>query len=129
MPKGDNLRGGKNGNNYALKDSKQPDPKAISEGKKKANQLVRTLKEFKVNEENTVGLIIDPTGANISVSRHAQVMHVLREKAIKGDVRAAEVYLKYTEATKTENREVDEHGKDKTASILVQMIKRGVKLT
>lgn len=129
MPKGDNFKYKQLGNNYALKGSKKADPKAISEGKKKANQLIRTLKEYKVDAENTTGLIIDPTGANISVSRHAQVMHVLREKAIKGDVRAAEVYLKYTEATKTENREVDEHGKDKTASILVQMIKRGVKLT
>ncbi len=127
MPKGDNFKGGKNGNNFALKGSKQPDPKAISEGKKNANLLISTLKQYKANAENTEYSETDANGNPIS--NHVQVLNALWEKAKKGDIKAAELYLKYTEATKTENRDVDEHGNDKNASILVQMIKRGVKLT
>jgi hypothetical protein len=124
------FEGKKLGNNLALETSKQPSPEAKSEGWAKRRALIKSVTDWKNHAENNgTETVIMEDGTEQPMSDHIIPLFNLNKEAKKGNLQAIKIYYDITEAKKTENREVDESGKDKTANILVQMIKRGVKLT
>lgn len=128
--KGSNLKGKKSGNNLALEGAKRATSEQLSNGWAKRRALIKAVTDWKNHAENTEStVIIMEDGSEQPISDHIVPLYELNKKAKKGNIQAIKAYYEITEVKKTENREVDENGKDKHSSILIQMIKRGVKLT
>lgn len=157
MPKGSHLKGQKVGNNFALSTSIQPTTEQKSNGWSKRRALIKVVtawKNYAENNESTVITLDD--GTEQPISDHIVPLYELHKEAKKGNLRAIKMYYDITESQKSEVRNVDENGntshpcivfsksedellkelmdptieltKSETDSILVKMIKRGVKL-
>lgn len=155
--RGANFKGKKLGNNLALETAIQPDPESKSNGWAKRRALIRAVKDWKSHaESNESQVVIMEDGSEQPISDHIVPLYKLNEEAKKGNLRAIKIYYDITESQKSEVRNVDENGnashpcivfsksedellkelmdptielsKSQTDSILVKMIKSGVKL-
>ena len=82
MPKGDNLRGKKTGNNFAF--NKQPSPEAKSVPKK-ITKFKEALEHFAEIKKSTIG--------DIEFTLESNIAYVLLDKANKGDLQAIKLVI------------------------------------
>lgn len=124
MPKGDNLRGKKSGNNLALKTSVHPSGESKSKGHQQKRALIGTIKEMiKYLEESVHEVVIDEqTGETKNISKMAAMIQRQAKKAIdQDDTRAFEALMKIAAPIQTENRNVDKDGNDVLPTIGISM--------
>lgn len=155
MPKGQHLIGKKSGNNFALDTSIQPTNEQKSNGWVVRNQLLKGAQEIAEFAENTKFETVIVNGQEFEMSMIAYAFYKQLRKAIdKSDTQAFLAYVKVTEGLTSkhalENQSyptiVFSHSKEdllkdlmdpdptielsksQTDSIIVKMIKSGVKL-
>ncbi len=82
MPKGDNLKGKKTGNNFALKGQPSPESKSVP---KKITKFKEALAHFAEIKKSTIG--------DIDFTLESNIAYVLLDKANKGDLQAIKLLI------------------------------------
>jgi hypothetical protein len=101
MPKGDNLKGKKTGNNFAK--NPQPSPLAKSEGRRRISSIKEAV-DFLAAQLKSVK---DVNGNEIEFTFESNIAFELMKKANEGDLNAIKIYSDWqglNKPIKTENK-------------------------
>lgn len=101
MPKGENLKGKKMGNNFAIKP--QPSPKAKSDGRKRIGNIKEAI-NFMGKQLRSIKQI---NGEDIEFTFESNIAFELIKKANEGDLNAIKIYSDWMGLNKPQKSEIE----------------------